>query len=204
MVKPVSCDILGPAGRLEMMCVVQADAPVVIICHPHPLHGGTMHNKVVSTVARAADAMGFSHVRFNYRGVGQSEGSYGDIDGEVADARAIWQWWHQHHVGKGVIVVGFSFGAYVAAHLAAHHQAMDLVCLSPPIARMPFSQLTALPHSRLLIQGDNDLVVDPQLSIDWGRQNGFECLVEPGVGHFYHGHLVSLKSLLVSHWSALV
>ena len=109
----------GPAGALECALDAPAGAPVglAVVCHPHPLFGGTMDNKVVQTVARALLALGWSTVRFNFRGVGQSAGSWDDGRGEVEDALAVVA---QHRVpDQPLLLAGFSFGGYVAAEAAS-------------------------------------------------------------------------------------
>ena len=174
----------GPAGAIE--CAVdepmEAVRGVAIVCHPHPQHGGTMENKVVQTLARAFVQSGLRSVRFNFRGIGASAGAWDDGDGEP------------------FLLAGFSFGAYVASQAAARLPAgakPDRLVLVGP-ATQNFD-VAPVPADTLVIHGEADDVVPLQATLDWARPQGLPVVVVPGVGHFFHGQLPLLKSMVLRH-----
>jgi alpha/beta superfamily hydrolase len=187
---------IGP-GRLQALAEDPGSAAdrYAVICHPHPLFGGTMDNKVVTTLAGALHAEGIPTVRFNFRGVGQSAGAYDAGNGETADAAAVADWGEARWPGRGLVIAGFSFGAYVAMRLAQERRASQLITVSPPIAMFDFSSLTvACPW--LVVQGDADDVVAPQGVIDWASRATRQprLVMMRGVGHFFHGRLEELAA----------
>jgi len=193
--------LAGPAGALEALtsCPVKGDMPATaVILHPHPLHGGTMHNKVVHTLARAFGELGVASVRFNFRGVGSSAGVFAHGEGETEDALAVIAWLRQQRPGAPVWLAGFSFGAYVALRAAAPAQVSGLITVAPAVNLYDFSAF-ALPHCPwLLIQGEADEVVPVEMVRVWlsGVALQPQTLFLPGVSHFFHGHLTELKSAL--------
>jgi len=195
-------DVAGPAGRIE----VATDAPpatargVAVLCHPHPLHGGTMDNKVVQTLARAFVQLGYRAVRFNFRGVGGSQGRWDHGTGEVDDALAVIAAWREP--AAPLALGGFSFGGYVAAQAAAKLAATGaqrprLVLVGP--ATSTFA-VPAVPADSLVIHGEADDVVPLQATLDWARPQGLPVVVLPGVGHYFHGQLTRLRDLVL-RWS---
>lgn len=167
-----------------------------IVCHPHPLHGGTLDNKVVQTVARACVQLGWCSVRFNFRGVGASQGRWDDGVGEVADCLAVIA--AMRPPAEPLLLAGFSFGAYVAAQ-AAHElgpQALvrRLVLVGPSTQKQ---QVPAVPLDTLVIHGETDDVVPLSATLDWARPQSLPVIVFPGVGHFFHGQLGLLKRVLL-------
>jgi alpha/beta superfamily hydrolase len=194
--------VAGPAGALE--CAI--DTPtggsthgVIVLCHPHPLHGGTMDNKVVQTLARAFVQMGYTSVRFNFRGIGASQGSWDEGRGEVDDAMAVID---AHRVAHRPLALGgFSFGAYVASHAAARLQppVQRLVMVGPSVKNF---QAAPVPQDTLLIHGELDDVVALQDVFDWARPQSLPVTVLPGAGHFFHGQLSVLKNIVVGAWAA--
>lgn len=173
-------------------------AAAAIITHPHPLYGGSMHNNVVWTAARAFSDRGWATLRFNFRGVGESTGSYGEGVGEVADLRAAVQYIRTRHPGASY-VVGYSFGAAVAAR--ALNQGLEVtgaVLIAPPIAFMDLGFLPQTPKVRLLIVGDRDVLCplgDLQaLLADRGTEVPLKVL--PGADHFFGGQERELYTLL--------
>ncbi len=169
-----------------------------LVCHPHPLFGGTMDNKVVTTVARALNESGIPSLRFNYRGVGKSAGEYDGGVGETADAAAVAAWGACRWPGRLPIIAGFSFGAYVALRLAQDLAAAHLITVAPAVGRFDFSALKAPDCPWLVVQGDADEVVASQGVIDWvaGLEPRPTLLVLPGVGHFFHGRLQELRDAI--------
>ena len=201
MSKPPSAERLfieGPVGRLEAIFELPADVePVgaVVVCHPHPQHGGTMHNKVAHTLARAFVRMGFAALRFNFRGTEQSEGEFDDAVGELADALAAIDWMRQKYPDKPLWVAGFSFGAAVAVKAAVATDFDGLVSVAPAISRFASGLETQPSCAWLVIQGDKDELVDIEDTVAWfdGLEPGPELLVIPDGEHFFHGRLVELR-----------
>lgn len=166
-----------------------------VVCHPHPLHGGTMDNKVVTTVARALLDLDIPAVRFNFRGVGASAGTFDAGIGETDDAAAAADWGAARWPGRRLIIAGFSFGAYVALRLAQQRDAAQLITIAPPVALFDCSGMRAPACPWLVVQGDADEVVDPRQVIRWveSLEPRPTLVVMPGVGHFFHGRLPELK-----------
>ena len=135
--------VSGPVGQLEAILLknAQPSQGVAVICHPHPLKEGTMHNKVVHTLSRAFLKRGIDSIRFNYRGVGKSEGSYGDSVGETADLLAVLAWVDSLYPHSQIYLAGFSFGAYIAAMGATQHACHQLFSIAPAVAHQPYDQL---------------------------------------------------------------
>lgn len=190
--------IQGPAGDLEILVTRAENASAVaVICHPHPLHGGTMHNKVVSTLMRAARDRGASTIRFNFRGVGKSAGEHADGVGEVDDCKVVIDWAAGEFAGQPLWLMGFSFGGYVAA-AAARDQAgwpARVLLVAPSVERQPFAELMPLPGSISVMMGEADEVVASQAVFDLLEgQSGVDLVRFADTGHFFHGKLVELKA----------
>jgi alpha/beta superfamily hydrolase len=196
-------EIEGPAGRLSVAVDTIEGVPargLAVICHPHPLHGGTMDNKVVQTLARALAQRGWRTVRFDYRGVRESAGTYDEGRGETDDALAVIA---AHRVlGEPLVLGGFSFGGYVAANAAtklpAGEQAQRLVLVGPSTANFT---LPIVPPDTLVIHGEHDDVVPLAATMDWARPQALPVVVVPGAGHFFHGQLVLLKALVLRNFA---
>jgi alpha/beta superfamily hydrolase len=193
--------IQGPAGALEAIVedAATAGSSYAIVCHPHPLFGGTMDNKVVTTLARALHETGIPTVRFNFRGVGASAGTFDQGVGETADADAVAAWGSERWPDRTLVIAGFSFGAYVALRLAQQRVPRHLITVAPAIQRFDASGLAVPRAPWLVVQGDADDMVDPAAVIDW--VNGLDpkprLVVLPGVGHFFHGRLRELHDAVV-------
>ena len=194
----------GPAGLLQAAIDHPGGAPVgvAVLCHPHPLHGGTMDNKVVQTLARAFLALGYRTVRFNFRGTAGSAGTWDEGRGEVDDVLAVVS--AQREPALPLALGGFSFGAAMAAHAAARltgDAAPERLALIGPavvnFAPPPVSQHT------LVIHGEADDVVPLAAVLDWARPQVLPVTVVPGVGHFFHGQLGLLKQLITGAWHRL-
>jgi alpha/beta superfamily hydrolase len=197
--------IEGQAGALEVIVEDSgiAGSSYALVCHPHPLFGGTMDNKVVTTAARALQATGMPTLRFNFRGVGASAGVFDQGIGEVDDADAVAGWGEERWPGRSLVVAGFSFGAYVALRLAQRRSAQGhvprhLITIAPAIQL--FGETVAVPPCPwLVVQGDADELVDPAAVIEWA--NSLEpkprLVVLPGVGHFFHGRLHDLRDAVI-------
>jgi len=195
----------GPAGAehpLELAIDQPEGSPrgLVLVCHPHPLHGGTLDNKVVQTLARAALHCGHTAVRFNFRGVGRSAGTWDEGRGELEDARAVLAAVHGDGQPPGfpLILAGFSFGAAIAAQLAARLAARQpvapLLLVGPAVQNFT---VPPVPAGSLVVHGEDDDVVPLSAVLDWARPQGLPVTVVPGSGHFFHGQLPLLKQLVV-------
>jgi alpha/beta superfamily hydrolase len=196
--------LAGPAGRIETaLDAPGADVParplLAIVCHPLPTEGGTMHNKVVTMTARALRECGATTLRFNFRGVGQSEGRFDDGEGELADLRAVAAWARAEHPDKVLWLAGFSFGAWVSLRLANELQAAALVSIAPPVGRSwEFSGIDLPSVPWLVIQGDADEIVEPQAVHDWvaSLPRPPELVRMPDTSHFFHRKLMDLRGAL--------
>lgn len=192
----------GPAGPLELACSQPepdtARRGVAVLSHPHPLHGGTMHNKVVTILERSMLELGLATVRFNFRGVGHSAGEYDDGIGETDDLAAVCDWVRATRPGDTLWLGGFSFGAYVTLRAASRVEPAQLVLIAPPVGRWDFSAVAPPACPWLVVQGDEDEVVDARTVIDWARELGPPVsLVEiPEAGHFFHRRLMDLRGVL--------
>ena len=190
----------GAAGALEAEVLdgTEATAPFAVVCHPHPLMGGTMDNKVVTTTARALQAAGMPVIRFNFRGVGASAGTWDGGAGETEDALRVAAWGHARWPGRAVMFAGFSFGAWVALRVAQQLALQRLITIAPPVGRFDFAALAAPRAPWLVIQGEADEVVDAAAVRSWaeGIPGGPRLVMLPGVGHFFHGKLTELREIL--------
>jgi alpha/beta superfamily hydrolase len=202
--KPPESELLmidGPAGKLQANLETPKDADthaVAVVCHPHPLHGGTMQNKVAHTLARAFVGRHMAAMRFNFRGVGDSEGSYDEGDGELQDALAVVGWLRHRLPGRPVWLGGFSFGAAIAVRAAMEVDTAGLVSIAPAVARLA-GHLDGQPECPwLIIQGDKDELVDVDETIAWVNdlEPGPELQIFEDTDHFFHGKLVSLRTAI--------
>jgi hypothetical protein len=202
--------ILGPAGALE----VAIDRPagpacgVAVMCHPHPLFAGTMDNKVVQTLARAHLAAGWTCWRFNVRGVGGSVGTWDEGRGEREDAWAVLQAARAEAASapaEPVAIAGFSFGGFIASHLAAQAREAGLavsstVLVAPSVVKFEAAPIAA---GSLVLQGGADDVVPTDAVLAWAEPQVQPVVVVPGVGHFFHGQLPLLKQIVLRHLQTL-
>jgi alpha/beta superfamily hydrolase len=177
---------------------------VAVIAHPHPLFGGTMDNKVVQTLARAFVACGWTAVRFNFRGVGGTEGVHDEGRGEREDMLQVIE---QVAPEGPLAIAGFSFGAFVASRAAeplwARRDIRQLVLVGTAAARFSVATLPADVHERtLIVHGEQDDTVPLAAVLDWARPQSLPVTVVPGGGHFFHGQLPLLKGLVVRHLRA--
>lgn len=196
--------IPGPCGDLEALLLLPEKADYkhfAIICHPHPQQEGTMDNKVVTTIAKAFNACHIPSIRFNFRGVGDSAGSYGNIHGEVEDCMAIVNWVRHQWPNIHFYLAGFSFGAYIAAEVSTRIKTKHLITVAPSVERMPYYQLPRIMSPWLVIQGEEDEVVNPEAVYKWYDQLTADktMVTLPETGHFFHGKLVDLQGIIHEH-----
>ncbi len=191
--------VAGPAGAIE--CAVDRPAAeprgLALVCHPHPQHGGTMDNKVVQTLARAFVQLGYTAVRFNFRGTGASQGGWDDGRGEVDDAAAVLA--AHRGAGQPLVLAGFSFGGYVASRLAQRlpegERAERLVLVAPAVRNF---EVAAVSAGTVVIHGETDDVVPLEALFEWARPQSLPVTVLPGAGHFFHGQLPVLKQIVLA------
>jgi uncharacterized protein len=197
---PKQDSVPGPAGCIEIVTAVPTHEAqfIAIICHPHPLFGGTMLNKVVTTLERAFRERGAATIRFNFRGVGQSEGSFDQGIGEAQDLFATYQYARQHFPQLPLLLAGFSFGSYVAYQMQAQLKPSRLYLIAPPVVSWDFQALAAPRMPTLIVQGEVDEVVDAQAVYEFAStlpasarlQRMSEC------SHFFHGKLLELRECI--------
>jgi alpha/beta superfamily hydrolase len=201
--------LAGPVGGLETLIEtpVTSDggesAPVsafAVVCHPHPLFGGTLDNKVVHTLARAFNQLGAPAIRFNFRGVGTSAGRYDDGRGETQDALAVIAHGRQRWPGAALWLGGFSFGGSVAVWAAGEAVPARFVAVAPGITKVAVTGAPAPACPWLIVQGDADEVVPPQVVLAWTRtlSPAPEVALLPGAGHFFHGRINDLRETVVT------
>ncbi len=192
----------GPAGALEVAVDLPdagaARAGVAVFCHPLPIQGGTMHNKVVTMASRSLVELGIATLRFNFRGVGASEGEFDDGRGETLDLLAVANWTMRNRPGDALWLGGFSFGSYVALRGARDLPVRQMISVAPPVGRWDFSQLSPPPCPWLVIQGEEDDVVDPQAVYDYvdALQDKPTLVRMPETGHFFHRRMMDLRGAI--------
>jgi uncharacterized protein len=199
----------GPAGALEARLDFPAGprpgvererpAAFAVVCHPHPLFGGTLTNKVVHTLAKACNDTGRPSLRFNFRGVGASAGSHDEGRGEVQDALAVIRYGRERWPGAQLWLAGFSFGAAVAVRACSDAKPAGLVAVAPAVDRLDLEAVApACPW--LVVLGDADEVVPPQRMLDWARTLRPQPSIQvmPGVGHYFHGCLPQLRETVTT------
>ncbi len=193
----------GPEGRLEgrYQHAKRDDAPVALILHPHPQHGGTMNNKVVYSLYHAFSRRGFSTLRFNFRGVGRSQGAFDSGLGELSDAAAALDWMQGHNPNAtGCWIAGFSFGAWIAMQLMMRRPEINgFVAIAPPASIHDFSFLAPCPASGLMVHGDSDDIIPEEsvakLADKLGKQKNItiDYNVVKGCDHFFRDHLDAME-----------
>ena len=189
-----------------MPTLAEGGAPrgVAVIAHPHPLFGGTMDNKVVQTLARAFVQCGWRALRFNFRGVGATEGVYDEGRGELQDLLAIVAHGLEGNAAQPVSLAGFSFGAFVTSHAVAalglENPPQQVVLVGVAASRFTVVPIAPELHARtLVLHGEQDDTVPLTAVMDWARPQSLPVTVIPGVAHFFHGQLPLLRSLVVRH-----
>ena len=200
--------LAGPAGPLQALIEtpqnegagIEVITAFAVVCHPHPLYGGTMDNKVVYTLARTLEQLGAPAIRFNFRGVGSSAGQYDGGRGETDDALAVIAYGRQRWPGAQLWLAGFSFGGAVALRAAARGQAQRLITVAPGISTVSVTDAEPPPCPWLIVQGDADEVVPPEAVRSWAQRlsPAPELKMLPGASHFFHGRLNELRDVVLA------
>jgi alpha/beta superfamily hydrolase len=193
--------IPAPAGTLEGVWHLPAEAPraIAVVAHPLPTMGGSMENKVVTTLAKVFAELGFAALRFNFRGTGASTGTFDSGNGEIEDLLAIVRYAHRQHGSLPLVLAGFSFGGFVQARAARHlhPQPHQMILVAPAVGRY---DVPHVPHNTLLIHGEQDEVIPLPDILDWARPQRLPIVVLPDAGHFFHGRLNQLKQIVLHHF----
>ena len=199
--------LTGDAGQLEAVLLVPEERDtryVALLGHPHSLQGGTMNNKVVTTLARTLKELRIASLRFNFRGVGLSEGCYDEGLGESEDMLLLARCWHKEFPTTQFVFAGFSFGSYVAYRAAAQYPHALLLTIAPPVHHYDYMEFYPPPSPWIVVQGDRDEVVPLQCVLDFTAKMGpaISLLRLSQAGHFFHGALGELKAGLLAMISA--
>jgi len=202
----------GPAGALQALIEtpviegqgLQAVSAFAVVCHPHPLYGGSMDNKVVYTVARALEQLGAAAIRFNFRGVGASAGSYDEGRGETADALAVVAYGRRRWPNAALWLAGFSFGGAVAVRAAGEAGPQRLIAVAPGITTITVTDAAPPACPWLIVHGDADEVVPLEAVRAWADtlSPAPQMRVLPGASHFFHGRLNELRDVVLAFMAA--
>ena len=189
-----------PSGQLQGVVHMPQSAPlaIAVVAHPLPTMGGTMDNKIVTTLVKTFVELGFVALRFNFRGVGESSGSFDEGDGEVEDVLSVVKYARQEFGQLPLILAGFSFGGYVQARAADTLHPNLLVLVAPAVGRFAMPQVTA---STLLIHGEKDEVIPLSDALDWARPQHLVIQLVPEATHFFHGHLHQINAIVNQYFS---
>jgi alpha/beta superfamily hydrolase len=194
----------GPAGNIETDIQTPSGAPngmprgIALIAHPNPLQGGSKDNKVVTTLARTFEKLGYVSVRTNFRGVGASAGSHDKGIGETDDLVTVAEYAMNRFATRNLLLAGFSFGSFVQTRVAKRLTCERMVLVGPAVSRFATE---AVPETTLVIHGEHDDVVPLQAVFDWARPQNLPIVVVPGGEHFFHGRL-TLLAQIVTRWCA--
>lgn len=202
---PVHTQISGPQGQIELATTppkrdVTLQNITAIFCHPHPLHGGTMNNKVVTTLAKTVSELGITAVRFNFRGVGLSEGTYGEGILEQSDLLAVHDWVRAQSPEHQIWIGGFSFGAYVALSSVPLINPDLILTVAPAVNHFDSSEISAFTVPWILVQGEKDNLVSAQDVYYFAKRqfahNPPTIVSLPDADHFFHGQINALRNAL--------
>jgi len=196
--------LTGHAGKMECLLDLPEEAPrgIALVAHPHPLYGGTMENKVAQTLARTFVTLGYAAARFNFRGVGESEGEHNRGHGEVDDMQVMLEHMQEQYPGLPVALSGFSFGTFVQAQLQARLAAegksvQRMVLVGTAAGKWP---MPSVPEDTILIHGEQDDTITLQMVFDWARPLEIPVIVIPGADLFFPRRLNPIKNLVIQMW----
>lgn len=189
----------GPAGKIEAVITIPESEPrgIAVVAHPHPLHGGTMNNKVVHTVFTTLQSLNFVAVKFNFRGVGASGGSFdhgiGEVDDVIAVTEAVRSQLGQREKPLPLLLAGFSFGGGIQLFAAEKLNPALLILVAPSVANLKAPPVPDSTQFALILQGDQDDIVLPQQVLAWATPQSQPIVFIPGADHFFHGKLLLLR-----------
>jgi len=196
--------LTGGAGAMECLLDLPEQAPrgIALVAHPHPLYGGTMDNKIAVTLARTFVALGYATARFNFRGVGASEGTHDEGRGETDDMAVMLDHMQARYPGLPVALSGFSFGTFVQGQLqqrlrAEGRPAERLALVGTAAGKWP---MPPVPADTILIHGELDDTITLQQVFDWARPQDLAVIVVPGADHFFHRKLGHIKNFIIQLW----
>ncbi len=192
-------DVYSSAGRLEALYrELQDPAGVAVVCHPHPLGGGTLHNKVVFRAARGLENANVATLRFNFRGTGASAGTHDNGEGEQADVTAAIDWVRRKHPQVKLIVGGFSFGAWVSSRVACELESVDgIFLIGTPVNKYDFGYLKSCEKPMLFLHGTNDEHGDvSKLENLVQSVRNAESVIVTGADHFFTKQLDAVEETL--------
>ena len=194
----------GPAGKMQCLLDLPEGAPrgVALVAHPHPLYGGTMENKVAQTLARTFVTLGYAAARFNFRGVGESEGVHDEGRGEVDDMAVMYAHMREQYPDLPITLTGFSFGTFVQAQFALRlaaegRPAERLLLVGTAAGKWPMPEV---PQDTILIHGELDDTITLKEVFDWARPLDLPVTVITGADHFFHRKLGHIKNLVIQLW----
>lgn len=194
--------ILGTAGKIELESITNQDAEkdvIAVVCHPHPLHGGTMNNKVVTTVYKELKRFCNVSIRFNYRGVGNSDGEYGDAEGEISDLISVITWAKNSFGNKPVYLAGFSFGAYISLRTSLiAYDVEKLLTIAPAVHHHDYRSLKDPNCNWLVVIGTADELISMGDFDDWynSKSDKSRLIKLDEASHFFHGRLIELRDIV--------
>jgi alpha/beta superfamily hydrolase len=204
----------GEAGKIEaILHLPKADivkTPVqamMICCHPHPLHGGTMTNKIVHIICKTFSKLGLPTLRFNFRSIGESQGKHDNGIGESKDLLILSELMHKTWPDRELWLAGFSFGSWIAANSAVAAKAKQLLSIAPPVKHFDFKKMQQPSCPWLVLMGDADEVVEPSEVYEWiadQQINKPELIRFPEAGHFFHGEMVNMSKTLEHHYQKML
>jgi alpha/beta superfamily hydrolase len=202
----------GDVGKIEAILhipnntVDHSPKAVMVCCHPHPLFGGTMTNKVVHTICKTFSKMGLPAIRFNFRGIGETEGTHDEGEGEGKDLLLICDEVRQRWPDSQIWLSGFSFGSWVSAHCATAAGAQQLLSIAPPVGHFDFNKFQLPLCPWLVLMGEQDEIVDAATVFKWieDQKNSPDLVKFPDTGHFFHGQLVKMTKVLKQHYQELI
>ncbi|UJP06056.1 MAG: alpha/beta hydrolase [Nitrosomonas sp.] len=194
----------GPAGKLEtVLGSPEADPKgIAVVAHPHPLYGGTMENKVIHTLFATLLTLGFITAKFNFRGVGHSDGLFDHGTGEIDDVIAVAGAIRNHRINDSahlpLLLAGFSFGGAIQLHVAGQLKPEFLVLVAPSVVHLNAPPVPDTTRFALIIQGDRDEIVLPSQILSWATPQSQPIVFIPGAEHFFHGKLIALRQSILS------
>lgn len=204
--------INGPEGRIEgrYQHSREPNAPIALLLHPHPQHGGTMNNKIVYALFRAFTKRGFSTLRFNFRGVGRSQGTFSRGEGELSDAASALDWLQTYNQNAaGCWIGGFSFGAWIGMQLLMRRPEIDsFISIAPPASMYDFTFLAPCPSSGLIVHGDQDEIVSGESvqklvnKLSHQRDIKITYQILKGANHFFTEQMPALETIISDYLDA--